>query len=187
MPHTGVSLDRIRDRKCSHPLSARRSIRPTAWPAAFAAAPTEARPWSMKLASTLGRFLKLSKPGRAMPGKTSVTRIGDRLSTSSLEDRLEGGSLGVRGERGGEAGGAVWEGAYARGPHPRRAHECRKELDDLDRLQEPRAEEGQRRRGGVVAQERAQEEVDEAEASRAVRVPDPGDEGGHARPLREGG
>src|SRR5207237_8235057 len=103
MPHTGVSLDRIRDRKCSHPLSARRSIRPTAWPAAFAAAPTEARPWSMKLASTLGRFLKLSKPGRAMPGKTSVTRIGNRLSTSSLEDRLEGARLGVPGERGGEA------------------------------------------------------------------------------------
>src|SRR5437870_4736126 len=101
MPHTGVSLDRTRDRTCSHPLSARRSIRPTAWPAAFAAAPTEARPWSMKLASTLGRFLKLSKPGRAMPGKTSVTRIGDRLSTSSLEDRLGGARLGVPGERGG--------------------------------------------------------------------------------------
>src|SRR5207237_53570 len=103
MPHTGVSVVRTRDRNCSQPDSARRSIRPTSWPAALAAAPTEARPWSMKLASTLGRFLKLSKPGRAMPGKTSVTRIGDRLSTSSLEDRLEGARLGVPGERGGEA------------------------------------------------------------------------------------
>src|SRR5437870_13388475 len=109
MPHTGVSLDRTRDRKCSHPLSPRRSIRPTAWPAAFAAAPTEARPWSMKLASTLGRFLKLSKPGRAMPGKTSVTRIGDRLSTSSLEDRLEGARLGVPAQPRGDA--AVARGA----------------------------------------------------------------------------
>src|SRR5439155_254643 len=117
-----------------------RSIRPTSWPTALAAAPTEARPWSMKLASTLGRFLKLSKPGRAMPGKTSVTRIGDRLSTSSLEDRLEGARLGVPGGR-----------------------------------------------GGVAAQERAQEEVHEAEASRAVGVPDACYQGRDARPLREGG
>src|SRR2546428_1034654 len=103
MPQTGVSIVRTRDRKCSQSRSARRSIRPTSWPAALAAAPTEARPWSMKLASTLVPLLKLSKPGRAMPGKTSVTRIGDRLSTRSLEERLHGARLGVPGERGGEA------------------------------------------------------------------------------------
>src|SRR5438093_9499209 len=100
MPHTGVSLARTRDRKWSQPVSARRSIRPTSWPAAFAAAPTDASPWSMKLASTLGRLLKLSKPGRAMPGKTRVTRIGGLLS---LEERLQRACLGVPGERGGEA------------------------------------------------------------------------------------
>src|SRR5438477_297645 len=100
MPHTGVSLARTRDRKWSQPVSARRSIRPTSWPAAFAAAPTDASPWSMKLASTLGRLLKLSKPGRAMPGKTRVTRIGGLLS---LEERLQRACLGVPRERGGEA------------------------------------------------------------------------------------
>src|ERR1041385_2449455 len=49
----------------------------------------------MKLASTVVRFRKLSKPGRAMPGKTRVTRIG----CPSLEQRAEDAGLGVPGER----------------------------------------------------------------------------------------
>src|ERR1051325_10894857 len=53
----------------------------------------------MKLASTLARFRKLSKPGRAMPGNTSVTRIG----CSSLQQGAEDAGLGVPGERRGEA------------------------------------------------------------------------------------
>src|SRR5438094_7414700 len=259
MPHTGVSLARTRDRKWSQPVSARRSIRPTSWPAAFAAAPTDASPWSMKLASTLGRLLKLSKPGRAIPGKTRVTRIG---SLRSFEQRREGARLGVPGERGGEAAvervalvvadgaaePAIGEGAMdavavgeeevdglgdggrargrrivagrepqagelldaeqlgerehpvadrgrcvacevvdARELHPERADERLHQIGDEDRLQQPGAEERQRRSRRVVAEERAEEEVDEAEAARAVRVPDARDQGRDAGPLRERG
>src|SRR5437762_1222397 len=259
MPHTGVSLARTRDRKWSQPVSARRSIRPTSWPAAFAAAPTDASPWSMKLASTLGRLLKLSKPGRAMPGKTRVTRIGGLLS---LEERLQRACLGVPRERGGEAavervalvvadGGAEpgigeasmdavavgekevhglghrrrargWRLVTGREPqagqlldaeqlgereHPvadrgrrvagevedagelyaERADECLDEVGDEDRLQQARAEQRQRRPRRVVGEERAEEEVDEAEASRPVRVADARYERRNAGPFCEGG
>src|SRR5437667_38308 len=259
MPHTGVSLARTRDRKWSQPVSARRSIRPTSWPAAFAAAPTDASPWSMKLAWTLGRLLKLSKPGRAMPGKTRVTRIGGLLS---LEERLQRACLGVPRERGGEAavervalvvadGGAEpgigeasmdavavgekevhglghrrrargWRLVTGREPqagqlldaeqlgereHPvadrgrrvagevedagelyaERADECFDEVGDEDRLQQTRAEQRQRRPRRVVGEERAEEEVDEAEASRPVRVADARYERRNAGPFCEGG
>src|SRR5690242_6816728 len=102
MPQTRVSVARTSARKSSQPRSLRRSIRPTSCPDAFAAAPTEASPWSMKLATTLARFRKLAKPGRAMPGNTSVTRIG-RLPSGSLQKGAEDAGLGVPGERRGEA------------------------------------------------------------------------------------
>src|SRR5437762_2563141 len=172
MPHTGVSLARTRDRKWSQPVSARRSIRPTSWPAAFAAAPTDASPWAMKLASTLGRLLKLSKPGRE-------PQAGQLLDAEQPGEREH--PVADRGRR---VAGEVEDAGEL---YAERADEFLDEVSDEDRLQQTRAEQRQRRPRRVVGEERAEEEVDEAEASRPVRVADARYERRNAGPLCEGG